>query len=193
MSLPGLVFEHRNGLETRAIRATVEDVYRRSYTEAIASGDPFDSPPEFMRRFDSYTNPRNSGFAHVLARVDGEPAGQIWGWPLPSNAAWWTGLHLDDTELDMQAFTAEDGARTFGLSEIMVCSDYAGRGIARALHDELLDSRPESRATLLVEADNERAYQRYLHWGWNKIGWLRPSWPDAPRFEVLLRDLGAAT
>ncbi|WP_084485610.1 GNAT family N-acetyltransferase [Nocardia beijingensis] len=183
----GLKFEHYTADEARARREIVEHVYRRSYVDAIASGDPFDSPSEFMRRFDSYTGPRGSGFAYVLARVDGEPAGQIWGWPLPPNARWWTGLHLDSS--DVEEFTAEDGRRTFGLSEIMVCAEYAGRGIARALHDELLGSRTEQRATLLVEADNERAYQRYRRWGWERVGWLRPSWPDAPRFDVLIREL----
>lgn len=189
MSLLGLAFEHYDASGTRAIRGTVEAVYRHSYVEAIASGAPFDAPSEFMRRFDSYTDPRRSGFAYALARVGGEPAGQIWGWPLPPNAPWWRGLHVDDDELDVEAFTAEDGRRTFGLSEIMVCAEHAGRGIARALHDELLRSRPEQRSTLLVEADNERAYGRYLRWGWRKAGWLRPSWPDAPRFDVLIRDL----
>ncbi|MEW1738404.1 GNAT family N-acetyltransferase [Nocardia beijingensis] len=182
-----LKFEHYTADEARARREIVENVYRRSYVDAIASGDPFDSPSEFMRRFDSYTGPRGSGFAYVLARVDGEPAGQIWGWPLPPNARWWTGLHLDSG--DLEEFTAEDGRRTFGLSEIMVCAEYAGRGIARALHDELLGSRTEQRATLLVEEDNERAYQRYRRWGWERVGWLRPSWPDAPRFDVLIREL----
>ncbi|WP_024800122.1 GNAT family N-acetyltransferase [Nocardia sp. BMG51109] len=189
--LEGLEFEHCDAAAARSIRDTVEDIYRRSYVQAIASGDPFDSPSEFMRRFDSYTDPRNRGFAYVIARVDGKPAGQIWGWSLPENARWWTGLNLDIGD-DLEEFTAEDGTRTFGLSEIMVCTEYAGRGVARALHDELLGSRTELRATLLVEADNERAYQRYRAWGWHRIGWLRPGWPDAPKFDVLIRDLDLA-
>ncbi|MBF6301956.1 GNAT family N-acetyltransferase [Nocardia amamiensis] len=183
----GLEFEHCTAAEARSRRQMVEDIYRRSYVDAIASEDPFDSPSEFMRRFDSYTDPRNSGFAYLCARVDGQPAGQIWGWPLPPNARWWTGLHLDSG--DIEEFTTEDGTRTFGLSEIMVCAEYARQGIAHALHDELLCSRTEQRATLLVEADNERAYERYRRWGWNRVGWLRPSWPDAPQFDVLMREL----
>jgi ribosomal protein S18 acetylase RimI-like enzyme len=188
---PGLSLEHYNAEQTRRFRDVVEDIYGRSYIEAIASGDPFDSPAEFMRRFDSYTDPRNSGFAYVLARVEGKPAGQIWGWSLPPNARWWTGLHLDSGNLE--EFTAEDGTRTFGLSEIMVCAEYAGQGIAHALHDELLSSRTEQRASLLVEADNERAYARYRRWGWHKVGCLRPGWPDAPQFDVLIRELRQAS
>ncbi|NKY50315.1 GNAT family N-acetyltransferase [Nocardia vermiculata] len=180
-------FQHYDNDGARGVRMTVEDVYRRSYVDAIASGDPFDSPEEFMRRFDSYSSPRNTGFEYVLAVVGGRPAGQIWGWPLPPNAAWWGNLHLDDPDTDIEEFTAEDGTRTFGLSEIMVCTEYAGQGVARAMHDELLGRRPEGRATLLVEPDNPRAYERYIRWGWRRVGYLRPSWPDAPRFDVLIR------
>lgn len=177
-------FEHFTAAQARGIRDTVEDVYQRSYVDAIASGDPFDSPAEFMRRFDAYTNPdRSSGFELVLARVDGAPAGQSWGWPLQPGAAWWGGLQLDDG--DPAEFTAETGARTFALSEIMVCTEYTGRGIARGLHDELLRGRTEQRATLLVGPDNDRAYRRYRKWGWYRVGALRPGWDDAPTFDVM--------
>jgi GNAT superfamily N-acetyltransferase len=181
-------FEHFTAAQARDIRSTVEDIYRRSYVDAIESGDPFDSPEEFMRRFDTYTRPDRSGeFELVVAYVDGAPAGQSWGWPLQPGAAWWGGLQLDDAEL--QEFTAETGARTFALSEIMVCAEHTGRGLARALHDELLGARSEQRATLLVEPDNQRAYRRYRKWGWSRVGWLRPNWDDAPTFDVLMRDL----
>nr|WP_083905257.1 GNAT family N-acetyltransferase [Nocardia transvalensis] len=166
----------------------VEDIYRRSYVEAIASGDLFDSPDEFMARFDAYTDPaRSRGFELVVARIEGEPAGQTWGWPLLPNAAWWRNLELE--EGDRGEFTAETGVRTFALSEIMVCQEYAGRGVAHALHDELLGGRSERRATLLVEADNTRAYRAYRKWGWRRVGHLRPGWPEAPRLDVLVREL----
>lgn len=75
------------------------------------------------------------------------------------------------------------------LEPVRTACRVCGPGIARAMHDEPLRSRPEGRATLLVEEDNSRAYQRYIQWGWRKVGHLRPDWPDAPRFDVLLRDL----
>lgn len=71
----------------------------------------------------------------------------------------------------------------------MVTNDMTGRGLARVLHDQLLGSRNEERATLLVRPENTRAYETYLRWGWNRVGTLRPSWPDAPQFDVLVRDL----
>jgi ribosomal protein S18 acetylase RimI-like enzyme len=184
-----LTFRRFDGAQAREDRATVEDIYLHSYVELIATGDPFRTGAEFMRRFDSYTSPRNVGFELVQARLDDVAVGQTWGWPLSSESAWWGGLTLDDQDADPASFTAEDGARTFGLSELMVRSEYTGQGIARKLHDELLGGRSEQRATLLVAPTNTRAYSTYLRWGWYKVGSLRPSWPDAPLFDVLIHDL----
>jgi len=109
-------------------------------------------------RFEAYTSRPDSGFEMIHAQLNGEPIGQIWGWPLLRNTRAWGGLRLDDPEQDREAFTAEDGQRTFALSEIMVRTEHAGHGIASALHRELMDARPEQRAMLLVEPDNARAY-----------------------------------
>ncbi|MEU6831586.1 GNAT family N-acetyltransferase [Nocardia beijingensis] len=190
MNLPDVDFRHVDAVAARELRPTVEDIYRRSYVDAIASGDPFDAPDQFMHRFDSYTNPAGASvFAMVIAYVGGIPAGQTWGWTLRPHAAWWRNFQPDDRLADSDTFTAEDGARTFALSEIMVCAEYTGRGLARSLHDTLLGSRPERRATLLVEPENERAYRAYLRWGWSRVGVTKPSWPDAPAFDVLIREL----
>lgn len=183
-----LTFRRLDAAQARENRATVEDIFLRSYVEQIATEDRFHSAEEFMRRFDSYTSPRNTGFELVQAYVDDAAIGQAWGWPLSKDSAWWGGLVLDDKDADVEAFTAEDGTRTFALSEIMVNSEFTGRGIARKLHNELLGGRSEQRATLLVSPANTRAYSTYLRWGWYKVGHLRPDWPDAPRFDVLLRD-----
>lgn len=188
-TVPGLRFEHLGAAEARARRDTVEGIYRGAYVEEIESGAAFADPAAFMTRFDAYTAPsRPSEFALILAVVDDQPVGQAWGWPLPASTAWWGGLNLDGAD-DTDEFTIEDGTRTFALSEIMVRSELTGRGIARALHDGLLGSRTEQRATLLVRPANTRAYQTYLRWSWYRVGTLRPSWPDAPQFDVLIHDL----
>ncbi|MEU6558587.1 GNAT family N-acetyltransferase [Nocardia nova] len=184
----GIQFEHLDAARARELKDLVEDVYRRAYIETISSGELFDTPEEFMSRFDAYTDPaRAGGFELVIARVRGEPVGQAWGWPLASNTAWWGGLHLDSGGID--EFSAETGIRTFALSEIMVCREHTGHGLARALHDELLRHRPEERATLLVEPENTRAYNAYRKWGWHRVGHLRPNWPDAPLFDVLIKEI----
>jgi GNAT superfamily N-acetyltransferase len=178
-----VTFCRYNAAEARQLRDTVEGVYARSYVEAIASGDPFNSIEAFMHRFDSYTS--QSSFDLVIAYRDNEAIGQAWGWPLTEHSRWWEGL-LSEPEPD---FTREDGHRTFALSEIMVSQEWTGKGLAHALRDHLLSVRPESRATLLVEPENTRAYRAYLHWGWRKVAQLRPGWDDAPTFDVLILTL----
>lgn len=180
MSNPAqLTFRRYLGPAARDVRATVEAIYRDSYTPE-QQADPFNSPDTWMRRFDAYTS--GSGFDLVIAYADGESAGQAWGWPLTAQSKWWTGLVAEPEP----GFTSEDGTRTFALSEIMVRSHFKGRGLARALHDELLAGRNEERATLLVEPDNTTAYRAYSSWGWQRVAQLRPDWPDAPLFDVLI-------
>jgi len=178
-----VTFRRYDADRARAIRSDIELVYRGSYGDAIASGDPFDSVDAFMRRFDAYTSA--PVFDLVVAYQEGRPVGQTWGWPLGRSTGWWSGL-LSEPETD---FTVEDGARTFALSEIMVCAGCVGQGIAHALHDELLGARPERRATLLVEPDNTNARRAYLHWGWRHVAQLRPGWDHAPLFDVLVLPL----
>lgn len=181
------LFRRYGASDARQVRDTVQSIYERSYVEAIASGDPFDSVSSFMDRFDSYSS--NPNLDLVIA-FDGESAiGQTWGWPLTPHTRWWSGL-LSEPEHD---FTRENGRRTFALSEIMVVQERTGEGLAHALHDHLLSDRDERRATLLVEADNESAYRAYVHWGWRKVSQLRPGWPDAPTFDVLMLDLEKLT
>ncbi len=83
---------------------------------------------------------------------------------------------------------AETGDRTFGLCELMVHPDWQRRGIAHALHDELLGQRPERRATVLVREDNTPAQRAYAKWGWRKVGKLQP-FSDSPHYDALVLDL----
>ncbi|WP_024806582.1 GNAT family N-acetyltransferase [Nocardia sp. BMG51109] len=187
----GVDLRHYTAAQARDLRNEVKQIFRGAYIEAIESGEPFEAPEAFMTRFDAYTDPsRASGFDLVMARIGDEPVGQAWGWPLGPDSRWWNGFQLD--EGDPTTYTTETGTRTFAFSELMVRKEFTGRGIARVLHDELLDRRPEQRATLLVRPDNGRAYDTYLRWGWDRVGVLRPSWPGAPRFDVLTCQLAAA-
>lgn len=186
-SFPGkandVTFCRYNVTEARRLRDTVEAIYVHSYVEAIASGDPFDSVDTFMHRFGSYA--AQPEFDLVVTYQGGEAIGQAWGWPLTGRSRWWEGL-LSEPE---SGFAHEDGRRTFALSEIMVSQKWAGKGVAHTLHDNLLSARTESRATLLVEPENTRAYRAYVRWGWRKIAQLRPGWDNAPLFDVLILTL----
>lgn len=176
-----ITFRRFNAVDARKRTSTVREVYESSYTDAIASGDPFDAPDAFMERFDAYV--KNPNLDLVIAYDSREQAiGQTWGWPLGAGSRWWNGIQgAPDAE-----FTHEDGTRTFALSEIMVSQAHTGHGIAHALHDHLLSARPEQRATLLVEHDNPEAYRAYLSWGWKQVAHLQPDWPSAPLFDVLI-------
>lgn len=187
MTTKDLDFRRYDAHGAKDQRGVVEDIYARSYTDSIANGGPFHSVSAFMNRFDSYV--RRDGFDLVVAYYQDEPAGQTWGWPLGPDTGWWAGL-LTDAE---PGFTDEDGTRTFALSEIMVREDLTGHGIAHALHDELLTARHEERATLLVEPDNTTAYRAYGRWGWQRVAQLRPDWPDAPIWDVLILPLPLST
>jgi GNAT superfamily N-acetyltransferase len=178
-----LVFRHYGLADARAVRGIVEKIYRDSYSEERQE-DSFSSGGRFMGRFDAYT--AIPGFELVVACTeDGEPAGQAWGWPLSAESKWWTGLVAEPEP----GFTREDGTRTFALSEIMVRRPCTGRGIAHALHDELLRDRSEERATLLVRPANTFAYRAYTRWGWRAVAQVCPPWPDAPMFDVLMLPL----
>lgn len=186
MSVPEITYRRFGPLTAQAIREAVQAVYEMSYVDAIASGHPFHSVTQFMNRFDSYT--RREGFDLLVASINGEPVGQAWGWPLreaDATRGWWAGL-LAQPE---PGFIDENGTRTFALSEIMVDNRMTGQGIAHAMHNELLSTRLEKRATLLVEPDNSSAYRAYQRWGWEKVNQLRPGWPDAPLWDVLILQL----
>jgi len=175
-----LTFRRLDSEGARAIEGLVVDLYCDSYARAIASDDPFETVEAFGGRFHAYTS--RDDFDLVLAFEGGQPIGLAFGWPLrPPDGGWWRWL-TGEVE---PGFAVEDGRRTFALSEIMVRRSRTGRGIAHAVHDDLLAARPERRAVLLVRPENAAAYRAYLRWGWSKAAQLRGGWPDAPLFDVL--------
>ncbi|WP_207401065.1 hypothetical protein [Actinomadura roseirufa] len=181
-----MAFRRFDAEGARAQRDVVSRIHRDAYADVIATGEQFASDEAFMTRFDAYT--ARAGLELVIAYEGRDaaalPIAQAWGWPLSLRTAWWDGL----IEQPDATFTDEDGTRTFALSEIMVSRAWTGRGVAHALHDELLAPRTEERATLLVRPDNP-AYAIYSRWGWRKAARLRPGWPGAPLFDVLMLSL----
>ena len=180
-NVPDLTFRHYDARQARDARDTVALIHRDAYADAIASGDPFASHDAFMRRFDAHTTRLSLDL--VISYVGDEPVGQAWGWPEGTADA---NQQTDAPDDGGRESADEGGSRTFGFAEIMVRAAWTGRGIAHALHDELLGARPEQRAELYVRPSNTRAYQAYLRWGWRKVGEIRPDLPDAPLFDVLI-------
>jgi ribosomal protein S18 acetylase RimI-like enzyme len=182
--VPDLVFPRYDAKAARAIRDVVAMIHRDAYADLIASGGSFESPEAFMQRFDAHT--RRPLFDFVLACVDDEPVGQAWGWPEDGTVPCRQADTFEGTGTDV---AIQDVSRTFALAEIMVRKAWTGKGIAHALHDEILSARTEPTAELYVRPDNENAYRAYRKWGWYKVGETRPDLPDAPRFDVLVLPL----
>lgn len=179
-----VVLRHHDAATTeQRLDAVIGPVYEASHLEVVA--DPFYSVERFLDRVRGYL--KTPGFGLVAAYGDDTPVGLAFGYPLPVGSRWWEGA---TTPLPGD-FVRETGHRTFALNELMVVPGWQRRGVARSLHDELLGSRREERATLLVRGDNASAQTAYARWGWRKVGTLRP-YPDAPNFDALLLPLPIA-
>jgi GNAT superfamily N-acetyltransferase len=150
------------------------------YLDAHARDGAFYNENRFRRQLSGHM--KVAGWTLVAASVADEMVGYIYGFPLPPTTRWWEGIQTSVPA----GFTDEDGRRTFALSELLVRPAWQRRGIARALHDELIGSRSEERATLLARPDNAPAQAAYAAWGWQKVAKLRPSWENAPLFDVLI-------
>lgn len=155
-------------------------LYEASHADVISN--PFYSGERFAERVRNYI--KAPGFEIVIAYIDNEPVGQAFGYTLPATSKWWGGL----TTPVPKGFDVETGERTFAFNELMVVPAWRSRGVAHALHDELLAGRGQERATLLVREDNDSAQTAYQRWGWQKIGKLRP-YPDAPHFDAMVLSL----
>ena len=70
----------------------------------------------------------------------------------------------------------------------MVLQEMTGRGIAHALDDELLGARHEKRDIAGWTEEHGRL-SCLQSWGWRTVARLRPGWPDAPLFDVLILPL----
>ncbi|MEU1837461.1 GNAT family N-acetyltransferase [Micromonospora chersina] len=151
------------------------------YLDAHSEDGPLYNAERYRRQLALHM-PR-AGWELVAATVDGELVGYIYGFPLAPDTRWWDGIQ----EPVPAGFTEEDGWRTFAVSELLVRRGWQRRGIARALHDELMTSRTEERATLLVRPDNTAARNAYHAWGWQSVASLQPAWENAPTFMVLTR------
>lgn len=163
-----------------------ESAFRSVYAEAFAEppyGETEAGVSATFRRFRSQT--RRDGFAGALAATEtGEPVGMAYGYPLGPKTGWWDQLTEPVTD-DMRR---EDGRRTFGLMELAVRAAWRRQGIARRLHDALLDGSEAERVLLNVHPGSQAAVKTYRAWGYRKVGEARP-WPGADTHDVMVLDL----
>ncbi|WP_181788698.1 GNAT family N-acetyltransferase [Streptomyces phytophilus] len=119
----------------------------------------------------------------VVARVDGQPAGYAFGYPLPADTGWWKAM---DEEVTPE-FATETGRRTLGIVELAVRAERRRQGIAARLHGELHAGLGVERVTLAVrtEAEAAPAHAAYASWGYRRVGQWRPG-EDKPVSDIML-------
>jgi GNAT superfamily N-acetyltransferase len=163
------------------------DAFRLIYADAFAEpphNESEDDVAAAFRRFPVQT--RNRSFRATLARdKDGEPVGMAYGHPLGPDTRWWDEL----TEPVPEEMRREDGHRTFGLMELAVRGPWRGQGIARRLHETLLDGIGAERVLLNVHPGSKAASAAYRAWGYRKIGEARPRGESADLHDLMLLEL----
>ncbi|MFF7021775.1 GNAT family N-acetyltransferase [Streptomyces klenkii] len=182
MKEQGIIIEPLGG----AAAARAEDAFRRVYASAFAE-PPYDETPgdvaAAFRRFRVQT--RKPAFRGALARTEaGDPVGMAYGYPLSARTRWWDQLLVPVPEETRH----EDGRRTFGLMELAVRAPWRGHGIARRLHDVVLEGTGVERLLLNVLPEAESAQAAYRSWGYRKVGETRP-WDGAALHDVMVLDL----
>ena len=130
---------------------------------------------------------RQPGFVLAEARHGGFLVGYAFGMPLRPSTSWWRYL---TTPLPEEV-TAEHPGRTFALAELLVRASWRRQGIGRALHDLILENRPEEPAALTIPPAATPAQHAFRIWGWHKVARTRGEQPGSPTSDVLVTALRA--
>ncbi|MFG2666241.1 GNAT family N-acetyltransferase [Streptomyces sp. NPDC048387] len=164
----------------------VQDAFRLIYAEAFAEPPHEETADDVAAAFRLFpVQAGRPGFRAVLARdAQGKPIGMAYGHPVPPDTTWWDEL----TRPVPDAMRREDGRRTFGLMELAVRAPWRRQGVARRLHDMLLDGIAAERVLLNVHPSSRAAPAAYRTWGYHRIGEARRDGAE-PLRDVMLLDL----
>ena len=122
-------------------------------------------------------------FGAALSWQDDRLIGFAYGFALPADTQRWASL----TEPIADDVAAEWAGRTFVLFDLAVEPAARGQGVGRLLHDGLLGSRYEERATLTVQPTATDTKAIYTRWGWHMVGQIDGGPTGAaPVFDVYL-------
>jgi ribosomal protein S18 acetylase RimI-like enzyme len=110
-------------------------------------------------------------FKLVLLRDGATLVGFVCGNSLVQGTRWCSAVE----EPLPEGFTEEDGTRTVALKDIVVAKEFRGQGLGRELHDCFLRDRKEERVTLLSSELDQPAHSIWQHWGYRKIGTVKPA------------------
>lgn len=167
------------------------------FTEiCVLYDDVFSRPPFHWREDESALHAErltriatDPTFGIVLARVAESIVGFAYGYTVDTNTRRWQSMTVplsDDAAMEWSG-------RTFLLFDFAVAAAHRGRGIGKQLHDRLLSSRLEQRATLTVQPTAVETKKIYEHWGWRLVGQMEggPT-AAAPIFDAyVIEDLDA--
>ena len=178
MSTAGIAFGLLGGGQAVAhageLRALHQEVYGQAEDDAVLA-----------RQFQVWR--RQPGSALAEARHGGYLVGYASGMPLRSSTSWWK----DSTTPLPPEITTEYPGRTFALTQLLVRPAWRRQGIARALHDLIIGSRSEERATVAVPPGATSAHIAFRNWGWQKAARVRGPAPGSPVLDALLLALPA--
>jgi GNAT superfamily N-acetyltransferase len=175
-----LTLSHYGPERLPEIRPTLVSVYAEVY-EREAAADPFLSVPRFEERLTGHAS--RPGWACVVGDVEGEVVGYAYG--RPDGEAEWRKV-IDPISPGVYEYGV--GRESFGLCEIMMRTPWRGKGIARAIHDDLMRERSEKRASLFVDREHPRVRATYERWGYRWVAGSQP-FPDSPLYDVMVLDL----
>ncbi|MEV3873752.1 GNAT family N-acetyltransferase [Streptomyces sp. NPDC049906] len=185
---PALAFARLTGQTAAEIITELTEVYARVYDVPPYIGDPFFSVDTFGSRLTAAFE--MEGFELVTARLqNGALAGYVHGVTLTADRPWWVSLR--DVIPDEVRKAAEAGD-VFWLRELMVLAEHTGRGIGRALHDEMVKGRTESWTTLTCITDNQPARDAYPRWGYEVLPQTIKHAQESPVYAPMLLRPGFA-
>jgi len=184
VSVPGIEFQLLGGKQAGEHVGELLALHTEVYAEAPYQCD--EDGEQLARRF--AVQRRQPGFVLAEARHGGYLVGYALGMPLRPSTDWWRNLTAPLPE----HLTAEHPGRTFALADLLVRASWRRQGIGATLHDLILTSRSEERATLTVLPAAIPAQRAFGSWGWRKVARTRDPSPGSPVYDVLLTTLPVA-
>lgn len=180
MSEPDVRIEHYNSKGALQLKDPMLAVYLASHHDQ--QHNPWFGPGPFWQRLVELYAP-NPGFGLVAAWHGDAMVGYAFGSPMGNPQEIWGMVRLNLPSVPVS--TTEEPIYFF--REFAVDPNRQGKGYGRLLHDELLKTRPERLAHLLVRQDNP-AKNAYTRWGWLIVGQVQP-FPEAPEMDAMVRVL----
>ncbi|GGL11894.1 hypothetical protein GCM10012284_53280 [Mangrovihabitans endophyticus] len=152
-------------------------VYTASHADLIHL--PWFSPEQFWERLVTLYA-KTDDFDLVTGQLNDQVIGYAFGSPRTDEPL----RHLLHTQIP----TIPDTGPVYIFREFAVHPEHQRHGHGTRIHHELLRTRPETAANLLVRTDNQPALTAYHRWGWTIIGTKKP-FPDSPTLTSMGLDL----